>query len=137
MSIGALSTRAWEAVALACAYLNEKCNIPIRMSSGEGGMPIKLLESDYLKYMILQIASGHFGWNRIVKALPKMKVDPAGVLIKIGQGAKPGDGGLLPAAKVAEHVQAIRGVPKATLSLHQTIKVCIPLKNLYRKCIYP
>lgn len=116
MSIGALSTRAWEAVALACAYLNEKCNIPIRMSSGEGGMPIKLLESDYLKYMILQIASGHFGWNRIVKALPKMKVDPAGVLIKIGQGAKPGDGGLLPAAKVAEHVQAIRGVPKATLS---------------------
>ena len=25
MSIGALSTRAWEAVALACAYLNEKC----------------------------------------------------------------------------------------------------------------
>lgn len=116
MSIGALSTRAWEAVALACAYLNEKCNIPIRMSSGEGGMPIKLLESDYLKYMILQIASGHFGWNRIVKALPKMKVDPAGVLIKIGQGAKPGDGGLLQAAKVAEHVQAIRGVPKATLS---------------------
>lgn len=116
MSIGALSTRAWEAVAIACAYLNEKCNIPIRMSSGEGGMPIKLLESDYLKYMILQIASGHFGWNRIVKALPKMKVDPAGVLIKIGQGAKPGDGGLLQAAKVAEHVQAIRGVPKATLS---------------------
>ena len=116
MSIGALSTRAWEAVALACAYLNEKCNIPIRMSSGEGGMPIKLLESDYLKYMILQIASGHFGWNRIVKALPRMKVDPAGVLIKIGQGAKPGDGGLLQAAKVAEHVQAIRGVPKATLS---------------------
>ncbi|MDM8144101.1 glutamate synthase-related protein [Megamonas hypermegale] len=116
MSIGALSTRAWEAVALACAYLNEKCNIPIRMSSGEGGMPSKLLESDYLKYMIIQIASGHFGWNRIVKALPKMKVDPAGVLIKIGQGAKPGDGGLLQAAKVAEHVQAIRGVPKATLS---------------------
>ena len=116
MSIGALSTRAWEAVALACAYLNEKCNIPICMSSGEGGMPSKLLESDYLKYMIIQIASGHFGWNRIVKALPKMKVDPAGVLIKIGQGAKPGDGGLLQAAKVAEHVQAIRGVPKATLS---------------------
>lgn len=116
MSIGALSVRAWEAVALACAYLNEKCNMPIRMCSGEGGMPIKLLESDYLKYMILQIASGHFGWNRIVKALPKMKVDPAGVLIKIGQGAKPGDGGLLQAAKVAEHVQAIRGVPKATLS---------------------
>ena len=78
-------------------------------------MPVKLMESEYLKYFIIQIASGHFGWNRIVKALPKMKVDPAGILIKIGQGAKPGDGGLLPAAKVAEHIQAIRGVPKADL----------------------
>lgn len=115
MSIGALSARAWEALALATAYLNEKCGLPVRMSSGEGGMPGKLLESEQLKYMILQIASGHFGWNRIVNALPRMKTDPAGVLIKIGQGAKPGDGGLLPAAKVAPHIQAIRGVPKATL----------------------
>lgn len=116
MSIGALSTRAWEAVSLATAYLNEKHHLPIRMCSGEGGMPVKLLESERLKYMILQIASGHFGWNRIIQVMPRMKVDPAGILIKIGQGAKPGDGGLLPAAKVAEHVQAIRGVPKATLS---------------------
>ena len=116
MSIGALSTRAWEAVAMAAAYLNERCNLPVRMSSGEGGMPVKLLESEYLKYFIVQIASGHFGWNRIIKAMPRMKVDPAGVLIKIGQGAKPGDGGLLQAEKVAPHVQAIRGVPKATLS---------------------
>jgi glutamate synthase (NADPH/NADH) large chain len=115
MSIGALSTRAWEAVAMATAYLNEKHGLPIRMSSGEGGMPVKLMESDYLKYSIIQIASGHFGWNRIIKAMPKMKVEPGGILIKIGQGAKPGDGGLLPAAKVAEHVQAIRGVPKADL----------------------
>ena len=116
MSIGALSTRAWEAVALAVGYLNEKCNIPIRMSSGEGGMPVKLLQSDFLKYFIIQIASGHFGWNRIIKSMPFMKTDPAGILIKIGQGAKPGDGGLLQSEKVAEHIQAIRGVPKATLS---------------------
>ena len=116
MSIGALSTRAWEAVALAVGYLNEKCHLPVRMSSGEGGMPVKLLQSEYLKYFIIQIASGHFGWNRIIKAIPYMVTDPAGVLIKIGQGAKPGDGGLLPSAKVAEHIQAIRGVPKATLS---------------------
>jgi len=116
MSIGALSTRAWEAVALAVGYLNEKKHIPIRMSSGEGGMPGNLLKSYYLKYFIIQIASGHFGWNRIIKAIPHMVTDPAGILIKIGQGAKPGDGGLLPSAKVAEHIQAIRGVPKATLS---------------------
>lgn len=115
MSIGALSTRAWEAIALGTAYLNEKCAMPVRMCSGEGGMPRALLESERLKYMILQIASGHFGWNRIIAALPHMKADPAAILIKIGQGAKPGDGGLLPAAKVAPHIQAIRGVPRTTL----------------------
>lgn len=106
MSIGALSTRAWEALTLAVAYLNEKCNIPIRMSSGEGGMPIRLLESEQLKYLIIQIASGHFGWDRIIRAMPHMKEDPCAVLIKIGQGAKPGDGGLLPAAKATLHSPA-------------------------------
>jgi glutamate synthase (NADPH/NADH) large chain len=115
MSIGALSWRMWEAVALAVAYLNEECGLPVRMCSGEGGVPVKLLKSRYLKYLILQIASGHFGWNRIAKAMPHMIEDPAGVLIKIGQGAKPGDGGLLMAQKVADHIQAIRGVPKADL----------------------
>jgi len=115
MSIGALSWRMWEAVAMAVAYLNEECGMPVRMCSGEGGVPVRLLKSKYLKYMILQIASGHFGWNRIAKAMPHMVEDPAGILIKIGQGAKPGDGGLLQATKVAEHIQAIRGVPKADL----------------------
>jgi glutamate synthase (NADPH/NADH) large chain len=115
MSIGALSWRMWEGVAMAVAYLNEECGLPVRMSSGEGGVPMRLLKSRYLKYLILQIASGHFGWNRIVKAMPDMIEDPAGVLIKIGQGAKPGDGGLLQAQKVAEHIMAIRGVPKADL----------------------
>ena len=110
MSIGALSTRAWEAVALACAYLNEKCNIPIRMSSGEGGMPIKLLESDYLKYMILQIASGHFGWNRIVKALPKMKVDPAGVLKRDGLYAFD-DFSYVDAMLFAKRISILKGFP--------------------------
>lgn len=115
MSIGALSWRMWEALALAVAYLNEECGLPVRMCSGEGGMPVRLLQSEHLKYMILQIASGHFGWNRIIKTMPTMVTDPAGILIKIGQGAKPGDGGLLPAEKVAPHIQAIRGVPRADL----------------------
>jgi glutamate synthase (NADPH/NADH) large chain len=115
MSIGALSWRMWEGVAMAVAYLNEECGLPVRMCSGEGGVPVRLLKSRYLKYMILQIASGHFGWNRIVKTMPHMVEDPAGVLIKIGQGAKPGDGGLLMAQKVAEQIQTIRGVPKADL----------------------
>ena len=85
------------------------------MGTGEGGVPVSLLKSRYLKYMILQIASGHFGWNRIVETMPEMIEDPAGILIKIGQGAKPGDGGLLLANKVSKYVQEIRGVPKADL----------------------
>lgn len=115
MSIGALSWRMWEAMAIATAYLNEVAGLPVRMCTGEGGIPFRLLKSRYLKYIILQIASGHFGWNRIVNSLPDMVEDPAGVLIKIGQGAKPGDGGLLQAKKVARHIQEIRGVPKADL----------------------
>jgi len=100
MSIGALSWRVWEAIAIATAYLNEEVGLPIRMCSGEGGVPVKLLKSRYLKYMILQIASGHFGWNRIINTMPHMTEDPAGILIKIGQGAKPGDGGLLMAKRL-------------------------------------
>lgn len=115
MSIGALSPRMWEALAIATAYLNDIVGIPIRMCTGEGGIPNRLLKSQYLKYMILQIASGHFGWNRIIQAMPDMVEDPAGVLIKIGQGAKPGDGGLLQAKKVSKLIQEIRGVPKADL----------------------
>ncbi|HMM22608.1 MAG TPA: glutamate synthase-related protein [Selenomonadales bacterium] len=115
MSVGALSPRAWEAICLATAYLNEVHHLPVRMCTGEGGLPPGLLRSEHLQYMILQIASGHFGWNRIIAAMPEMQTDPAGILIKIGQGAKPGDGGLLPAVKVAEHIRAIRGVPKADL----------------------
>jgi len=115
MSIGAISWRMWEAMAIATAYLNEVMGIPVRMCTGEGGIPLRLLKSKYVKYMILQIASGHFGWNRIISAMPDMIEDPAGILIKIGQGAKPGDGGLLMASKVARYVQEIRGVPRADL----------------------
>lgn len=115
MSIGAISWRMWEAMAIATAYLNEVVGLPVRMCTGEGGIPVRLLKSKYVKYMILQIASGHFGWNRIIQSMPDMIEDPAGILIKIGQGAKPGDGGLLMASKVARYVQEIRGVPRADL----------------------
>ncbi len=115
MSIGALSTRMWEAMAIATAYLNEVIGLPVRMCTGEGGVPVRLLKSRYIKYMILQIASGHFGWNRIINTMPYMQENPGGILIKIGQGAKPGDGGLLLSKKVVRHIQEIRGVPKADL----------------------
>jgi glutamate synthase (NADPH/NADH) large chain len=69
--------------------------MPVVMASGEGGMPQSLVRSRFMKYFIPQIASGYFGWDEIVRALPHMIEDPCAIEIKYGQGAKPGDGGLL------------------------------------------
>jgi len=124
MSIGALSPPMWEGLAMGVAYLNEVENIPVVMCSGEGGMPPRLLRSKYLKYFIIQIASGYFGWDEIVRSLPHMVEDPAAIEIKYGQGAKPGDGGLLMAQKVLKLIAKIRGVPQfvdlASPPTHQT-----------------
>ncbi|MGD8541214.1 MAG: glutamate synthase-related protein, partial [Desulfobacteraceae bacterium] len=111
MSFGALSPNMWEGLQLGVAYLNEELNMPVRVSTGEGGCPPRLLRSRFLKYTILQIASGYFGWDEIIHALPEMKEDPCAVEIKYGQGAKPGDGGLLMWYKVNKLIAAIRGVP--------------------------
>lgn len=112
MSVGALSPPMWEGLAMGVAYLNEVEGMPVVMASGEGGMPPRLLRSRYLKYFIIQIASGYFGWDEIVRALPHMVEDPAAIEIKYGQGAKPGDGGLLMAQKVLKLISGIRGVPQ-------------------------
>jgi glutamate synthase (NADPH/NADH) large chain len=124
MSFGALSPNMWEGLQMGVAYLNEELGMPVRMSTGEGGCPPRLLRSRFLKYVILQIASGYFGWDEILHAIPEMKEDPCAIEIKYGQGAKPGDGGLLMWYKVNRLIAAIRGVP-AGVSLpspptHQT-----------------
>lgn len=111
MSFGALSPNMWEGLQLGVAYLNEELGMPVRMCTGEGGCPPRLLRSRFLKYVILQIASGYFGWDEIIHALPEMKEDPCAIEIKYGQGAKPGDGGLLMWYKVNKLIAAIRGVP--------------------------
>lgn len=112
MSIGALSPTMWEGLALGVTYLNEVEKMPVVMASGEGGMPPRLLKSRFIKYFILQIASGYFGWDEIIRAIPHMVDDPCGIEIKYGQGAKPGDGGLLMANKVLKLIAEIRGVPQ-------------------------
>ncbi len=124
MSFGALSPTMWEGLQMGVAYLNEVIGMPVRISTGEGGCPPRLLRSRFLKYVILQIASGYFGWDEIIHALPEMKEDPCAIEIKYGQGAKPGDGGLLMWYKVNRLIASIRGVP-AGVSLpspptHQT-----------------
>ncbi len=111
MSFGALSPNMWEGLQIGVAYLNEKLNMPVRICTGEGGCPPRLLRSRFLQYVILQIASGYFGWDEIIHAIPEMKVDPCAIEIKYGQGAKPGDGGLLMWYKVNKLIAAIRGVP--------------------------
>ena len=111
MSFGALSPNMWEGLQMGVAYLNEEMGMPVRMCTGEGGCPPRLLRSRFLKYVILQIASGYFGWDEIIHALPEMKEDPCAIEIKYGQGAKPGDGGLLMWYKVNKLIAAIRGVP--------------------------
>jgi len=111
MSFGALSPNMWEGLMMGVTYLNEEMGMPVRMATGEGGCPPRLLRSRFLKYVILQIASGYFGWDEIIHALPEMKEDPCAVEIKYGQGAKPGDGGLLMWYKVNKLISAIRGVP--------------------------
>ncbi len=111
MSFGALSPTMWEGLQMGVAYLNEELGMPVRMCTGEGGCPPRLLRSRFLKYVILQIASGYFGWDEIIHAIPEMKEDPCAVEIKYGQGAKPGDGGLLMWYKVNKLIAAIRGVP--------------------------
>ncbi|MFO8048393.1 MAG: glutamate synthase-related protein [Desulfosudaceae bacterium] len=111
MSFGALSPTMWEGLQMGVTYLNEELDMPVRVSSGEGGCPPRLLRSRFLRYVILQIASGYFGWDEIIHALPEMKVDPCAIEIKYGQGAKPGDGGLLMWNKVNQLIAAIRGVP--------------------------
>jgi len=112
MSFGALSPTMWEGLLMGVSYLNEELNMPVRMSTGEGGCPPRVLRSRFLQYVILQIASGYFGWDEIIHAIPEMKVDPCAVEIKYGQGAKPGDGGLLMWHKVNRLIAAIRGVPQ-------------------------
>jgi glutamate synthase (NADPH/NADH) large chain len=111
MSFGALSPNMWEGLQMGVAYLNEELKMPVRICTGEGGCPPRLLRSRFLKYVILQIASGYFGWDEIIRAIPDMKEDPCAVEIKYGQGAKPGDGGLLMWYKVNELIARIRGVP--------------------------
>ncbi len=125
MSFGALSPNMWLGMLQGVAYCNEVLGIPVVMCTGEGGCPPWILRSPYLKYIVLQIASGYFGWDEIIRAIPEMQCMPAAIEIKYGQGAKPGDGGLLMWYKVSKLIARLRGVPEAvdlpSPPVHQTL----------------
>ena len=103
MSYGSISYNASLALARAAQAAGTFAN------SGEGG-----LHRDFHQYaanMIVQVASGRFGVD------PEYLNRPAAVEIKIGQGAKPGIGGHLPAEKVDREVSRTRMIPEGTDAL--------------------
>lgn len=92
MSYGSISKEAHEALAIAMNRLGGKSN------SGEGGESVERLKigEDGLNKCsaIKQVASGRFG------VTSEYLVSAREIQIKMAQGAKPGEGGQLPAEKV-------------------------------------
>ncbi|MSR90570.1 glutamate synthase large subunit [Inconstantimicrobium porci] len=92
MSYGSISKEAHEALAIAMNKIGGRSN------SGEGGEDKERFESrnseDNMCSAIKQVASGRFG------VTSEYLVNAKEIQIKIAQGAKPGEGGHLPAAKV-------------------------------------
>ncbi|MEZ4656349.1 MAG: FMN-binding glutamate synthase family protein [Caldilineaceae bacterium] len=110
MSYGSLSSAAVEAI-------NQGVQIAGCMqNTGEGGIaPYHLNGGD----LVWQIGTGYFGCRELdgTFSLPKLVERVAQtpqirmIEIKLSQGAKPGIGGILPAAKVTPEIAEIRGVP--------------------------
>lgn len=109
MSYGAISPNALRALNLGAKLGNFYHN------TGEGGISPYHLEHG--GDLVWQIGTGYFGCRHLDgrfnlalfeqnAALEAVKM----IEIKLSQGAKPGHGGLLPAAKVTAEVAAIRGV---------------------------
>lgn len=110
MSFGALSAAAIHA-------LNKGAQIGgFAHDTGEGGLSPYHLEHG--GDIIWEIGTGYFGCRnseggfdevefRKKALLPQVKM----IEIKLSQGAKPGHGGILPAAKISAEISAIRGVP--------------------------
>lgn len=103
MSLGALSPEAHEALATAMNELGGRSN------SGEGGEdPAR--HGTIKRSKIKQIASGRFG------VTPEYLINADVMQIKVAQGAKPGEGGQLPGAKVNSLIARLRfSVPGVTL----------------------
>ena len=110
MSFGSLSGNAIHA-------LNSgSCLAGCLHNTGEGGVsPYHLQGGD----LIWQIGTGYFGcrdeqgrfsMDRLVETTQQHRSIRA-IEIKLSQGAKPGLGGILPAAKITPEISKIRGIP--------------------------
>jgi glutamate synthase (NADPH) large chain len=101
MSFGSQSEPAFRAYAEAAKAINVLC------INGEGG-EIPNMYGRYRKWRGQQVASGRFGVSA------EMLNSSYVAEIKIGQGAKPGEGGHLPGRKVSEKVAAARNASPGT-----------------------
>ncbi len=109
MSFGSLSPPAVEAINRGCQLARCLHN------TGEGGIsPHHARGGD----LVWQLGTGYFGarddhglfsLERLVEKVNEFPV--RAIEVKLSQGAKPGRGGVLPAAKVTPEIAAIRGVP--------------------------
>ncbi|MDH5786326.1 MAG: FMN-binding glutamate synthase family protein [Chromatiales bacterium] len=108
MSFGALSAPAVRALSIGSARAG------VWLNTGEGGLSPYHLEGG--GDLIFQIGTSKFGVcdghgrlddEKLRAVAEKVKAFE----IKISQGAKPGRGGVLPAAKVSEEIARIRGIP--------------------------
>ncbi len=100
MSFGSVSKEVKIALAKAAGRLG------IAANTGEGGMLPE--ERKYASILVVQYASGRFGVSASY-----LRAGDA-IEIKIGQGAKPGMGGLLLGEKVTEDIAKMRGIPVGT-----------------------
>ncbi|MCW1951767.1 MAG: FMN-binding glutamate synthase family protein [Octadecabacter sp.] len=111
MSYGAISKPAVQALSKGCASAG------IWMNTGEGGLSPYHLEGDC--DIVFQMGTAKYGVRdehgnlddaklRKLAETPQVKM----IEIKLAQGAKPGKGGILPAAKISAEIAQIRGLPK-------------------------
>jgi glutamate synthase (NADPH/NADH) large chain len=108
MSFGSISAEAHETLAIAMNRIGGRSN------SGEGGEEAHRFEvdahGDLRRSAIKQVASGRFG------VTTHYLVNADDLQIKIAQGAKPGEGGQLPGAKVDDRIAKVRcSTPGVTL----------------------
>ncbi len=109
MSFGSLSSSAVEAMNRGSALAG------CLQNTGEGGISPHHLHGGELIWQLgtgyfgARDAEGHFDIDRFAEQVERHPV--RAVEIKLSQGAKPGLGGVLPAAKVTPRIAEIRGVP--------------------------
>ena len=132
MSYGSISREAHECLAQAMNLLGGKSN------SGEGGEEPDRLQDPARCSAIKQVASGRFG------VTSEYLVSAKEIQIKMAQGAKPGEGGHLPAGKVYPWIARCRhSTPGVTLisppphhdiySIEDLAQLIYDLKNANRQ----